>query len=98
MMAPKCGVCEDSESKYKCPVCRTPYCSLPCYNPHKAGSDDIWRMLRDDELRKLIQKVDSSITPEKDLDQAMDRPALREFTDKIWAMINLDEHSHLTQS
>ncbi|CAM6104423.1 unnamed protein product [Calypogeia fissa] len=143
MMAPKCGVCEDSESKYKCPVCRTPYCSLPCYKSHKerpcskpvdsvqgeeekapgqpprsfeededesgwrlrrsqlealAGSDDIRRMLRDDELRKLIQKVDSSITPEKDLDKAMEGPAFKEFTDKILAMINLDEHSHLTQS
>ncbi|RPA97351.1 hypothetical protein L873DRAFT_1836413 [Choiromyces venosus 120613-1] len=31
-----CGICEEAESKYKCPTCKVPYCSLACYKPHKA--------------------------------------------------------------
>ncbi|KAI8636799.1 hypothetical protein BD408DRAFT_425508 [Parasitella parasitica] len=30
-----CKVCEKEESKYKCPQCRAPYCSLICYKEHK---------------------------------------------------------------
>uniref|UniRef100_F6ZP63 Zinc finger HIT domain-containing protein 3 n=1 Tax=Monodelphis domestica TaxID=13616 RepID=F6ZP63_MONDO len=29
-----CGVCEE-EPKYRCPACRVPYCSVPCYKKHK---------------------------------------------------------------
>ncbi|BBN17952.1 zinc finger HIT domain-containing protein 3 [Marchantia polymorpha subsp. ruderalis] len=143
-MAPKCGVCVEAESKYKCPNCLTPYCSLACYKTHKvtpctkppdpsaasqnedvakqpprsfeenedesgwrlrraqleamAASDDIRRMLRDDELRKLIQKIDSSITPEKDLDKAMEGAAFKQFTDKILAVVSSEDKSHVTQS
>ncbi|CUS12465.1 unnamed protein product [Tuber aestivum] len=31
-----CRICQEAESKYKCPTCRAPYCSLTCYKPHKA--------------------------------------------------------------
>ncbi|KAF1345482.1 hypothetical protein BDV97DRAFT_402062 [Delphinella strobiligena] len=34
-MASTCGVCKAQPSKYKCPKCDLPYCSLPCYRPHK---------------------------------------------------------------
>ncbi|KAL3517766.1 hypothetical protein ACH5RR_020355 [Cinchona calisaya] len=37
-MAPKqktCKVCEEAESKYKCPSCLIPYCSLLCFKKHK---------------------------------------------------------------
>ncbi|KAL1917914.1 uncharacterized protein VTP21DRAFT_3748 [Calcarisporiella thermophila] len=30
-----CGVCQENVSKYKCPICTLPYCSLPCYKKHK---------------------------------------------------------------
>ncbi|OUM67716.1 hypothetical protein PIROE2DRAFT_68792 [Piromyces sp. E2] len=30
-----CKICEENESKYKCPTCLTPYCSLVCYKKHK---------------------------------------------------------------
>ncbi|KAI8602436.1 zinc finger HIT domain-containing protein 3 [Dissophora ornata] len=30
-----CGVCETDPSKYKCPTCTLPYCSLVCYKKHK---------------------------------------------------------------
>ncbi|KAM7496186.1 hypothetical protein LguiA_020600 [Lonicera macranthoides] len=31
----KCKVCEEAESKYKCPNCLIPYCSLVCFKKHK---------------------------------------------------------------
>ncbi|EYU46363.1 hypothetical protein ABFS82_04G049000 [Erythranthe guttata] len=35
-MAPKkCEVCDKSQSKYKCPTCLIPYCSLACFKKHK---------------------------------------------------------------
>ncbi|CAI9107489.1 OLC1v1006849C1 [Oldenlandia corymbosa var. corymbosa] len=35
-MGPKtCKVCDKVLSKYKCPACLTPYCSLPCFKKHK---------------------------------------------------------------
>mmetsp|Transcript_41750 Transcript_41750/g.61532 ORF Transcript_41750/g.61532 Transcript_41750/m.61532 type:complete len:230 (+) Transcript_41750:73-762(+) len=37
-----CEVCQKEPSKYKCPKCMTPYCSLPCFKKHKdaSGSDE----------------------------------------------------------
>ncbi|KAK1289759.1 hypothetical protein QJS10_CPB18g01839 [Acorus calamus] len=31
----KCEVCGDADSKYKCPSCLLPYCSIPCFKKHK---------------------------------------------------------------
>ncbi|KAH7577752.1 hypothetical protein JRO89_XS01G0294400 [Xanthoceras sorbifolium] len=33
--ARQCQVCNDAQSKYKCPSCLTPYCSLLCFKKHK---------------------------------------------------------------
>lgn len=33
--AQACSVCVEAPSKYKCPNCRTPYCSVNCYRQHK---------------------------------------------------------------
>ncbi|PIA36092.1 hypothetical protein AQUCO_03400178v1 [Aquilegia coerulea] len=30
-----CEVCKEAESKYKCPSCLSPYCSLSCFKKHK---------------------------------------------------------------
>ncbi|XP_013419276.1 zinc finger HIT domain-containing protein 3 isoform X2 [Lingula anatina] len=30
-----CGICTVHMAKYKCPKCRTKYCSVPCYRKHK---------------------------------------------------------------
>ncbi|KAI9917290.1 hypothetical protein PsorP6_012940 [Peronosclerospora sorghi] len=35
MMTQICVVCETIGAKYKCPTCRTPYCSLICCKKHK---------------------------------------------------------------
>ncbi|XP_057540027.1 uncharacterized protein LOC130818020 isoform X3 [Amaranthus tricolor] len=46
----QCKVCNEAKSKYKCPTCLMPYCSLVCYKKHKetpcatatsVSSDDI---------------------------------------------------------
>ncbi|XP_019051817.1 PREDICTED: zinc finger HIT domain-containing protein 3 isoform X2 [Nelumbo nucifera] len=35
-MGPRqCEVCKEAQSKYKCPSCLTPYCSLACFKKHK---------------------------------------------------------------
>ncbi|XP_060174863.1 uncharacterized protein LOC132605697 [Lycium barbarum] len=31
----KCKVCDEAQSKYKCPNCFIPYCSLVCFKKHK---------------------------------------------------------------
>ncbi|KAA8543451.1 hypothetical protein F0562_021054 [Nyssa sinensis] len=31
----KCQVCDEAQSKYKCPTCLIPYCSLICFKKHK---------------------------------------------------------------
>ncbi|XP_031502150.1 uncharacterized protein LOC116265585 [Nymphaea colorata] len=31
----QCQVCEEVQSKYKCPICLIPYCSLACFKKHK---------------------------------------------------------------
>ena len=34
----ECAVCDAGKgAKYRCPACRTPYCSLACFKTHKAG-------------------------------------------------------------
>ena len=33
----KCAVCKDAESKYVCPKCSDPYCSLACYKLHNGS-------------------------------------------------------------
>ncbi|TPX45359.1 hypothetical protein SeMB42_g01174 [Synchytrium endobioticum] len=30
-----CEVCKEGSPKYKCPICRLPYCTLTCYKKHK---------------------------------------------------------------
>lgn len=36
--AETCSVCKENLSKYRCPGCAAPYCSLACNKAHKAGS------------------------------------------------------------
>ncbi|XP_066316033.1 uncharacterized protein [Miscanthus floridulus] len=33
-----CCVCKEAPFKYKCPSCRTPYCSVTCFKKHKEES------------------------------------------------------------
>lgn len=36
--AETCSVCNDKASKYRCPGCAMPYCSLACNKAHKSGA------------------------------------------------------------
>ncbi|KAF8716905.1 hypothetical protein HU200_026006 [Digitaria exilis] len=36
-----CSVCKEAPPKYKCPSCRTPYCSVTCFKKHKARSSEL---------------------------------------------------------
>ena len=31
----KCTICDLENSKYKCPKCEVPYCSIPCFRKHR---------------------------------------------------------------
>ncbi|XP_006364547.1 zinc finger HIT domain-containing protein 3 [Solanum tuberosum] len=35
MGSKKCQVCDEAQSKYKCPSCFIPFCSLVCFKKHK---------------------------------------------------------------
>ncbi|KAI9482673.1 MAG: hypothetical protein EXX96DRAFT_555239 [Benjaminiella poitrasii] len=67
-----CNVCELQEAKYKCPTCRSPYCSLVCFKKHKETPCST-RSNNDDQqmMRKEIKHVSppdeedpSRLTPE----------------------------------
>lgn len=40
IQAETCGVCRENPSKYRCPGCTVPYCSLVCNKAHKTGTAD----------------------------------------------------------
>ncbi|GER55117.1 HIT-type Zinc finger family protein [Striga asiatica] len=127
----KCQVCEEAPSKYKCPTCLVPYCSLACFKKHKeipcskpesvneeisyvssatndpkpcyvdeqsevlqesqlqsiASSSEIRDSLKDEKLRRLICKIDSSEDPENELEKAMEEESFLLFTEKILSTI-----------
>ncbi|KAH8554927.1 hypothetical protein BGW37DRAFT_216846 [Umbelopsis sp. PMI_123] len=35
MLGSPCQVCTENASRYKCPTCKIPYCSLNCFKKHK---------------------------------------------------------------
>ncbi|XP_058105427.1 uncharacterized protein LOC131248919 isoform X4 [Magnolia sinica] len=105
-MGPRqCEVCKEAQSKYKCPSCLIPYCSLPCFKKHKEipcakpvsveakppTSNEIRDALKDEELRKLICKIDCSPDAENELDKAMEGQIFREFTDKILSIVSQEQ-------
>ncbi|GAQ88372.1 hypothetical protein KFL_004220110 [Klebsormidium nitens] len=56
-----------------------------------ATSDEIRRMLRDEALQKLILKIDSAEEAEKELDLAMQDPAVQEFAQKVLGILTPEE-------
>ncbi|GAA6015794.1 hypothetical protein JCM10207_008797 [Rhodosporidiobolus poonsookiae] len=51
--APPCGVCEKQLSRYTCPACNLPYCSLACFRDpaHKDCSDNFSRQTLREEMQ-----------------------------------------------
>ena len=54
----KCEVCNDSFSKYRCPVCVMLYCSVQCYQNHKKDQNCIQKNLKSLEPSKVSVKTD----------------------------------------
>uniref|UniRef100_A0ACD5VSG2 Uncharacterized protein n=1 Tax=Avena sativa TaxID=4498 RepID=A0ACD5VSG2_AVESA len=59
-----CDVCKEAPSKYKCPTCRTPYCSVTCFKKHKdeacqkiPAQEDINKSSLQEEINEACQKI-----------------------------------------
>ena len=50
-------------------------------------SEELYSMLRNEHLRKLIEDIDKSSNPQKLLDKAMTIPVFSEFADKCLDII-----------
>lgn len=51
-----CEVCNDQVSKYRCPTCATPYCSVVCFRAHK-GSRACDPALKSQRTNSIRQKT-----------------------------------------
>ncbi|XP_046391518.1 zinc finger HIT domain-containing protein 3 isoform X2 [Ischnura elegans] len=58
MMASKtCEVCSAASYKYKCAKCLVKYCSVVCYNHHKASECKVSEKLSEDEKTEVLPKT-----------------------------------------
>ncbi len=71
-----CKVCDENESKYICPRCEAPYCSLPCYKAHSADClESFYKAQIDNELQSQKtspeerKKLESILQRLKKIDQ-----------------------------
>ncbi|KAK3919692.1 Zinc finger HIT domain-containing protein 3 [Frankliniella fusca] len=72
-----CNICNDGSSKYKCPSCRIPYCSIPCWKKHKSdgcgnevvsstsSSNSCYQVIPDAQKPTYIFPTDDTVPPEK---------------------------------
>ncbi|KAI5206893.1 hypothetical protein AUEXF2481DRAFT_7119 [Aureobasidium subglaciale EXF-2481] len=72
-----CGVCQQVESKYKCPSCQLRYCSIACYKQHKETHANHAPRVQDTQPTQHAQ----SLVPESDAPKA--RGALAGSSRKI---------------
>ncbi|KAK8518588.1 hypothetical protein V6N12_011839 [Hibiscus sabdariffa] len=49
----QCQVCNQAQSKYKCPSCLVPYCSLACFKTHKVDVLSLWDLITS-EVKVLL--------------------------------------------
>lgn len=93
-----CKVCEKEESKYKCPTCRAPYCSLICFKKHKETPCESSATVQEQQSRKEITPIGapdeedpSRLTPHdleklvysKEIHDFLEYPQLREIITKL---------------
>ncbi|XP_044730549.1 zinc finger HIT domain-containing protein 3 [Chrysoperla carnea] len=126
-----CTVCDQNTGKYKCPVCRAQYCSVPCCKKHKEEnckpnqiteknetvetttkesqkkpefvtedtvpnellerlreSKKLKEMFKVSDLKKLLNYVDKSDNPYKDVQTAMRDPLFTEFVDECLKIVD----------
>lgn len=77
-MKGKCEVCNDQESKYKCPSCLLLYCSLGCYRQHKATQCNI----QPDDARNEGQNKNEMIVDSKEEGEIRDSSSVTQNVDE----------------
>ncbi|ONM36691.1 HIT-type Zinc finger family protein [Zea mays] len=68
-----CCVCKEAPPKYKCPSCRTPYCSVTCFKKHKEESCQ--KILHQEEISKSA--LQEEVTELKGIQDALRDPELQ---------------------
>ncbi len=55
--AARCCVCHgnDLSKKYRCPKCRSPYCSLNCFKEHKAICANVTQLIKNDTSQTPLE-------------------------------------------
>ncbi|KAG4970442.1 hypothetical protein JHK85_036863 [Glycine max] len=107
-MGPRqCQVCNQTQSKYKCPssAVSESFVEKPLVADESsevlqkfqleaiASSSEIRDALNDEALQELICRIDGSSNAENELDKAMAEEAFRLFTDKVMLYVASDVHS-----
>ena len=76
-----CSVCDKKAASYKCPTCRSPYCSVLCCKEHKTlchKTVEVSNILADDDvMMKVATKTNVEAKTKLDL-EARTFPALLE--------------------
>ncbi|XP_068834569.1 zinc finger HIT domain-containing protein 3 isoform X4 [Capricornis sumatraensis] len=75
-----CVVCLE-KPKYRCPSCRVPYCSLPCFRRHKGESAALRSLLLNPHLRRLMVDLDQADDKAELMRACMREPLFVEFAD-----------------
>lgn len=91
MSRPKCLICRKMESKYNCPTCNIPYCSLDCYRArqHVNCSQPFTRKTMQEELGLQGGSVD-----EKERAAMMDLLRRHQLSDNEQEDVNKEEISY----
>ncbi|KAI8576080.1 hypothetical protein K450DRAFT_258373 [Umbelopsis ramanniana AG] len=69
MLGTPCQVCTENPSKYKCPTCKIPYCSLNCFKKHKEIPCYETKVQQAPAIQESQQKTSSSKDVLKDDDE-----------------------------
>lgn len=71
----QCKVCNEAKSKYKCPACLIPYCSLGCFKKHKENPCATPKSISSDEGTKNLFAVPASIDEKPSIPESLaERP------------------------
>ncbi|GAB0087802.1 Zinc finger HIT domain-containing protein 3 [Sergentomyia squamirostris] len=77
-----CVICEENQSKYKCPTCEKPYCSVDCWKKHQQDESICQEIEKVVKSRDIVEKpiilfpTDDTI-PEEKLDLLRNSEALK---------------------
>uniref|UniRef100_F6HZV5 HIT-type domain-containing protein n=1 Tax=Vitis vinifera TaxID=29760 RepID=F6HZV5_VITVI len=72
----ECKVCNEAASKYKCPSCLIPYCSLVCFKKHK-------------EI-PCVKLVSPEVKTNEDSQLLVERPYLVDEPNEVLQMLQLE--------